>query len=132
MNNRWKTSKSCVYNLGYHLIWCPKYRKPVLVNNVEIRLKELLKEKETKMDIIIEKMEVMEDHIHLFVKTKPTHAPHWVVQQLKGYTSKKLRNEFDHLRTKMPSLWTRSYYCESIGNISDETIKKYIENQKNV
>lgn len=72
----------------------------------------------------------MLDHIHIFVKTTPVDSPHFIVQQLKGYISRNLRTEFKELRTKIPSLWTRSYYCESVGHISEDTIKKYIEDQK--
>jgi putative transposase len=72
----------------------------------------------------------MSDHVHLFVKTKPIHAPHFVVGQLKGYTSRILRQEFSKLKSRLPTLWTRSYYIESIGHISEAIIKKYIEDQK--
>lgn len=74
----------------------------------------------------------MPDHVHIFIKTKPTLAPHYIVQQLKGYTSRILRKEFPKLKSRIPTLWTRSYYCESIGYISEETVKKYIKDQKNV
>lgn len=129
-SERWKHDKSVVYNLGYHIIWCPKYRRAVLTGEVEQRLKELLIEKANELGVTIEKMEVMPDHVHLFVKTKPTASPHWIVQQMKGYTSRILRSEFPHLRSRLPSLWTRSYYVESVGHISEKTIKKYIEEQK--
>lgn len=82
------------------------------------------------MDIKIISMETMPDHVHLFVKTKPSDPPHWVVGQLKGYTSRHLRSEFPSLKSRLPSLWTRSYYCESVGHISEETVKKYILEQK--
>ena len=130
MDARWKRSKTCVYNIGYHIIWCPKYRRRVLVNDVETRLKQLLIEQSTKNGYSIESMEVMPDHIHIFVKVDPTDSPHKVVQQLKGYTSRMLRMEFPHLKTRMPTLWTRSYYCESVGHISQQTIEKYILDQK--
>ena len=83
------------------------------------------------MDVVIEKMEVMPDHVHLFVKCDPTDAPQWLVGQFKGYTSFMLRKEFKWLKSRLPTLWTRSYYCESIGHISEKTIKKYIDDQKN-
>ncbi|MBT9252126.1 MAG: IS200/IS605 family transposase [Brockia lithotrophica] len=127
---RWKRSKTVVYNIGYHLIWCPKYRRKVLVGEVAERLKELLLEKAGKIEVEIAQMEIMPDHIHLFVKTVPTNSPHFVVQQLKGYTSRVLREEFPSLKSRLPSLWTRSYYVESVGHISEETIRKYIESQK--
>jgi putative transposase len=131
MKNRWKSSHKAVYNIGYHLIWCPKYRRKVLVDTIEKRLKDLLIEKAIEIDVSIEQMEVMPDHVHLFVKTPPTNAPHYIVQQLKGYTSRILRQEYGSLRSKLPTLWTRSYYCESVGHISEETIKRYISDQKN-
>lgn len=130
-NERWTTSNKAVYNIGYHLIWCPKYRRKVLVDQVAVRLKELLTEKATELGLIIDTMEVLPDHVHLFVKAQPIHSPHYIVQQLKGYSSFKLRSEFPKLKSRLPSLWTRSYYCEAIGHISEDTIKRYIEEQKN-
>jgi putative transposase len=129
---RWKRSNKSVFNVGYHLIWCPKYRRSVLVDSVEIRLKELLMQKAAEIGASIEKMEVMPDHVHLFVKSDPTMSPHFIVQQLKGYSSRILRQEFPALRSRLPTLWTRSYYVESVGHISESVIKKYIEEQKNV
>lgn len=129
--NRWTASSKAVFNVGFHLIWCPKYRRKVLTGNIELRLKELLLIKSQDIAVKIEQMEVMADHVHIFVKTDPTNSPHYIVQQLKGYTSRLLREEFAVLRSKLPCLWTRSYFCESVGHISESTIKRYIENQKN-
>jgi len=126
---RYQSSNTCVYNIGYHLIWCPKYRRKVLIDNIEARLKELLNEKAKQINISIEKLEIMPDHVHLFIKASAVISPHKIVQQFKGYTSRRLREEFRILRTKIPTLWTRSYYCETIGHISEKTIKKYIEEQ---
>jgi putative transposase len=102
----------------------------VLVGDVEARLKELILEKANKIDVSIIEMQVMPDHVHLFVKASPVASPHWIVQQLKGYTSHELRQQFKSLRTRLPTLWTRSYYVESCGLISEDTIKRYIEEQK--
>jgi putative transposase len=129
--NRWTVSNKAIFNLGYHLIFCPKYRKSVLVGDVENRLKELLMEKALELQIDIKEMEIMPDHVHLFVKTKPNESPHTIVGQLKGYSSRILRQEFKDLR-KLPSLWTRSYFAETVGCISETAIRKYIANQKNV
>ena len=131
-NERWTHSKTTVFNIGYHIIWCPKYRRKVLTGVVESRLKTLLIEKAESIGCEITIQEVMPDHIHIFIKAKPTLAPHYIVQQLKGYTSRILRKEFKTLRTRLPSLWTRSYYCESVGHISEKVVKKYIEDQKRV
>ena len=130
--NRWTHSNTTVFNIGYHLIWCPKYRRKVLTDGVDERLKELLINKSKELKCNIEIQEIMPDHVHIFIKSNPTLAPHYVVQQLKGYTSRVLRKEFKNLRTRLPTLWTRSYYCESIGHISEEAVKKYINDQKNV
>lgn len=129
--NRYASSETSVYNLGYHLIWCTKYRRKVLTPEIELRLKELMREKAEELDIEIVEMETMPDHIHIFVKSKPIYAPHFLVQQFKGYSSRVLREEFPELKSRLPSLWTRSYFCESVGHISADTIIRYIENQKN-
>lgn len=129
---RYTSSAHTVYNLGYHIVFCPKYRRRVLVDGIDDRLKELFLEKAKDLDIVIERMEVMPDHVHLFIKSKPTYAVHFVVNQLKGYSSVVLRREFPKLRSRLPTLWTRSYFVESIGHISEETVKRYIEEQKSV
>lgn len=130
MNARWTHSNKSVFNIGYHLIWCPKYRRKVLVDQVETRLKELLHQIATDIECQIETMEIMPDHVHVFIKCSPVHSPHYVVQQLKGKSSHILREEFPHLKTRLPTLWTRSYYCESVGHISAATVEKYILEQK--
>lgn len=129
--DRCSASKTCVYNLGYHLIWCTKYRRKVLSPKIELRLKELIRQKAEEIEVEIVEMETMPDHIHIFVKSKPTYSPHFLVQQFKGYSSRILREEFAELRSRLPSLWTRSYFCESVGCISADNIIRYIDNQKN-
>ena len=128
---RFKSSSHATYNCGYHLIWCPKYRRSVLIGDVEKRLKELLTEKALEHKWSIEKMEVMPDHVHIFIKVHTVDSPMHIVSQLKGYTAFMLRKEFPFLKSRLPSLWTRSYFCESVGHISEATVKKYIEEQKN-
>ena len=130
--NRYTSSSHCVHNLGFHIVFCPKYRRKVLVEGIDERLKELLHEKAQELDIIIESMEIMPDHVHLFVKSKPTYAVHFVVNQLKRYSSVKLREEYPKLRSRLPTLWTRSYYVETIGHISEDPVNKYIESLKHV
>jgi putative transposase len=102
-----------------------------LIGGVDIRCKELLIEKTKEHGWTIEKMEVMPDHVHIFIRATPNDAPNFIVSQLKGYTAFLLRKEFPHLKSRLPSLWTRSYFVESIGHISEDTILKYIESQKN-
>jgi len=129
-SERWRRSNTSVHNVGYHLIWCPKYRRKVLIPPVDTELKRLLMLKAKEIGITIDKMEVLPDHVHVFVKANPTAAPHWIVQQFKGYTSRLLREKYTFLTTRLPTLWTRSYYCESVGHISEATVKRYIEEQK--
>jgi len=129
--DRWIRSRHTVYNCAYHLIWCSKYRRKLL-DTVEDRLKELLVQKAQEIYCTIETMEVMPDHVHLFVKCPPTLAPHFVVKQMKGFTSRILREEFPHIKSRLPNLWTHSYYCESVGHISQDVVTKYIEDQKKI
>ena len=131
MRTRWQTNKGSVYNVAYHIIWCPKYRRAILVDDVAERLKTLLYEQASKFGWIIESMEVMPDHVHLFIKANPIGPIARIVAQLKGYTLHVLRAEFIHLKSKLPTLWTRAYYVETIGHISEDVIKRYIEDQKN-
>ena len=131
ITKRWTTSNKAVFNLGYHLIWCTKYRRKVISTLIELRLKQLLLEKAKELSLTIESMEIMPDHVHVFIKSNPIDSPHFIVQQLKGYTSNILRKEFIELKSKLPTLWTRSYYTESVGHLSEEIIKKYILDQKN-
>lgn len=100
------------------------------MGEVVSRLKFLLEQKATELGVNIEKMEILPDHVHLFIKGDPAHAPQWVIGNLKGYTSHVLRKEFPSLKSKLPCLWTRSYYIESVGHISKDSIKRYIEEQK--
>ena len=129
--DRWVNSNTSVYNFGYHIMWCPKYRRKVLINEIENKLKEIIITRCNELDCYVHELNIMPDHVHLFVKTKPTIAPHFLIQQIKGISSRILRNEFKELKRKMPNMWTRSYFIESVGHISQETIEKYIQEQKN-
>ena len=130
-NTRWVKKTTCVFNIGYHLIWCTKYRRKVLIGEIETRLKSLLLEKAKNISVDVVSLQIMPEHVHLFVKGDPTDSPSFIVGNLKGHSSHKLREEFPSLKSRLPSLWTRSFYCESVGHISEKTIKKYIEDQKN-
>jgi putative transposase len=96
----------------------------VLTDEVAERLKEHLYDKAEQNEIMIEALESMPDHVHLFVSADPREAPQRIANQFKGYTSRILRKEFAHLRSRMPTLWSRSYYVGSIGHVSEEAVKK--------
>lgn len=130
--DRWTSSSHCKHNLGVHIIFCPKYRRRVLIKGVDEELKIICKEVADNLRVTIVSIEVMPDHVHIFLKYPPTLAVHYIVQQIKGKSSRLLRSKFEWLRKRIPTLWTRSYFAESVGIINEETIKKYIENQKNV
>lgn len=102
----------------------------MLVGPVETALRQLLAEQAEKLDIEIEGLEVMPDHVHLFINALPTEAPQHLINQFKGYTSRILRQRFAHLRSRLPSLWSRNYYVGSAGAVTEETIKRYIAEQK--
>lgn len=126
------SSNTSVHFINYHFVWCPKYRRKVLRGKIKIRLEELIKEKISEMNCKIISLSISEDHVHLFVQANPTLSPNKVIGQVKGYTSRILRQEFKELRSRIPTLWTRSYFSSTHGHISDEMIKKYIEEQKGI
>jgi len=124
----YKYEKHHVYLMNYHLIWCPKRRRPVLVGEVKNVLMQIIKNKAKQIGVDIIAFEIMPDHVHIFVSAYPTIPIHKIVKEFKGVSSNILRKEFPHL-LKLPSLWTHSYFASTAGNISNETIKKYIEAQ---
>ncbi len=121
-------SRNQVYLLNYHLIWCPKRRKKVLVGAVKDRLIEVLREVAKEQGINILNLSVSPDHLHLFVSAYPSLSVHKIVKAFKGRTSRILRQEFPSL-LKLPSLWTHSYFVSTAGNVSSTTIQQYIEAQ---
>jgi putative transposase len=121
-----------VHLLVYHLVWCPKYRRRVLVGDVAVRLRELIPHIASEHGWAVLELAVQPDHVHLFLRCLPTDSPHLVVRQIKGVTSRALRQEFASLRRRLPTLWTRAYFCGSAGNVSAATIKHYIAAQKGV
>lgn len=118
-----------VYDLGYHVVWCPKYRRPVLGGRVAARLEELIRQKAAAKDWEIITLEVMPDHVHLFVKAHPKDSPSHIANQFKGFTSRVLRGEFPHLRSQLPTLWSSSYFAASVGAVSADTVQRYIDTQ---
>jgi putative transposase len=129
-DKRYRRNPGSVFSLKYHLVWCPKYRRPVLIGDVAKDLQELLYQKAKELDIEIEALEIQPDHVHLYVSSDPTEAPQRLANQFKGFTSRILRQKYNHLRSRLPSLWSRSYYVGTIGYVSEETVKRYIEAQK--
>ena len=128
----YKSNSNVVYSCKYHIVWCPKYRRKVLVDGVDDRLKALIRSicKERGFNLI--EMEIMPDHVHLLMEVDPQFGIHKAVKLIKGTTSHILRQEFPWLRSRIPSLWTNSYFVSTVGGAPLSAIKEYIENQKNV
>lgn len=127
-----KTNNNVAYRCHYHVVWTPKYRRKVLAGAVEDRLKEIIRGvcEERRSDII--ELEVMPDHVHLLVTCDPQYGIHRLVKQIKGRSSRLLRQEFPSLKSRLPTLWTNSYFVATVGGATLEAVKRYVENQKNV
>ena len=129
MIQEYRHNRTSVSLIHYHLIWCPKRRRRVLVNAVRERLDTLIREVAAELACTVIAMEIMPDHLHLFLSAPPTLAPHQIVRRIKGRSSRVLRQEFRHL-LHLPSLWTRSYFCSTAGNVSSHMIQRYIAEQR--
>jgi putative transposase len=114
--------------LNYHFVWIPRRRRPVLYGKVAKRLDGLIREKAKELGIEILALEIQPDHVHLFASSPPNLSPGQIMFRIKGYTARVLRKEFPEL-LKLPSMWTRSYFVSTAGNVSSEVIRKYIERQ---
>jgi len=125
-------SQTSIHFMGYHFVWCPKYRRKVLVGDIKKRTNQLIRDKAKSMGCKVIALEIMPDHIHLFIQANPKLSPNRIVGEIKGFTSRMLRKEFRELRSRLPTLWTRSYFVSTHGHVSDKLIQKYIEEQKGV
>jgi len=120
-----------VHLIVYHLIWSPKRRKPVLINEVKTECERLINEKCEQMGWEILELAIQPDHVHLFVRTFPTIPASLIIKECKGITGYFLRKKFKEL-LKLPCMWTKSYFASTAENVSAETIKKYIEAQSTI
>ena len=121
-----------VYSCKYHVVFCPKYRRPVLVDGIDERLKAIIRGVAEDLDCELIEMEIMPDHVHLLVEVDPQFGIHRFVKTAKGRSSRFLRKEFPALRSRLPTLWTNSYFVSTVGGAPLAIVKQYIENQKNV
>lgn len=129
---KYKTNQNVVYSCKYHVVWCPKYRRKVLTDGIDLRLKELILETAAGINADIIEMEVMLDHVHLLLEVDPQYGINRAVRHIKGTTSHILRTEFPRLKSRLPTLWTNSYFVSSVGGAPLSAIKQYIDNQKYV
>lgn len=129
-NKEYHSSHSWVYSCQYHVVFCPKYRRPVLDNGVDERLKELILQQQEEYGYLVLGMEVMADHVHLLLDVNPQIGIKSVVSKIKGFTSHELREEFPSLKSRLPTLWTRAKFVSTVGSVSMSVVMKYIEDQK--
>ena len=127
----YKSTTTLVYSCQYHIIFTTKYRRKVLNENIQKRIKELIFEKQKEYQYEVIELEIMPDHVHLLLSVNPQEGVYRIVGQIKGYTSNTLRNEFPELKKRLPTLWTRSKFISTVGSVSLDVVKKYIEDQKN-
>lgn len=124
-----KRTRTSVHLLNYHFVWITRRRKKALVGEIAERAAALIQEAAEGLGCEALALEVMPDHVHLFLNASPDLAPTQLMHRIKGTTARQLRKEFPHL-TRMPSMWTRSYFVSTAGNVSSQTIKRYIEEQQ--
>lgn len=127
----YKLDKNLVYSCQYHVIFCSKYRRAVLKGEIAIKLRELILEKQNEYEYEIHEIEIMPDHVHLLIDINPKIGVYTTINKIKGYASRTLREEFRSLKSKLPSLWTRSKFISSVGSVTLEIVKQYIQEQKN-
>jgi putative transposase len=127
-----KSTHNVVYVCTYHVVWCPKYRRPVLVGDVGVRLQQILHEVAAQQRAEIVELEIMPDHVRLLVDVDPQYGIHRVVKQMKGRSSHILRATFPTLRSRLPTLWTNSYFVATVGGAPLGIVKQYIDQQRRV
>jgi putative transposase len=132
MSTKYKSNNNITYSCKYHVIWCPKYRRKVLIHDVDIRLKEIIKAVCDEFQAELIELEVMPDHVHLLVECDPQFGIAKLIRYMKGRSSRLLRQEFPWLKSRLPTLWTNSYFISTVGGAPIAVIKKYIEEQKSV
>lgn len=128
--SEYRSNHNVVYICRYHVVFCPKYRRKVLTPPIDERLKTILMEQIERWGQELIEMEVMPDHVHLLVGCDPQFGIHRLIKLLKGFSSHALRLEFPPLKRRLPSLWTNSYFCATVGGVTLETVKRYVASQK--
>jgi putative transposase len=125
-----RTNANIAFQCAYHVVWCPKYRRRVIGGRMEQRLKEVIAEVITEKGAWLVELETMPDHVHLLVEVDPQFGVHRLVKAIKGRSSRLLRAEFPWMRSRLPSLWTNSYFVATVGGAPLSVIKRYVETQK--
>lgn len=130
MVDEYNRKNDTVYKCTYHIIFCPKYRRSILKDGIDIAFKELAYQFANKKDFDILEIEAMPDHVHMMVSLYPSYAPLEMVKQLKYYTANILKQEYPDIKKRVPGLWTRSCFISTVGDAPLDAVKQYIKNQK--
>ena len=125
-----RTNANIAFQCAYHVVWCPKYRRRVIGGRMEQRPKEIIAEVIAERGAWLVELETMPDHVHLLVEVDPQFGVHKLVKAIKGRSSRLLREEFPWLKSRLPSLWTNSYFVATVGGAPLSVIKRYVETQK--
>ena len=125
----YRTTQKTIYSCQYHVIWCTKYRRKVLDTQIQGHLKQLIREKQDAYEYQICEVETQPEHVHLLIEIPPIHSIDKIVGKIKAYTAKVLREEYPSLKSRLPSLWTRSKFVSSCGGVTLQVMKDYIEGQ---
>lgn len=128
----YKSNQKVVYSCKYHVVWCSKYRRSVLNDSVQKELKAIIEEVCDVRGGEVSAIEFTPDHVHLLVEIDPQYGIHKLVKEMKGKSSRILRQRFPHLRSRVPTLWTNSYFVSTVGEAPLSVIMQYVENQKTV
>ena len=126
-----RSNNNVAYRCTFQVVWCPKYRRPVLTGPVDERLKEIISEVCAEKDAPIIELETMPDHVHLLLTCDPQYGIHRLVKAIKGRSSRLLRQEFPSLRSRIPTLWTNSHFVATVAGATLEVVNRYVEDQRN-
>jgi putative transposase len=128
----YKINQNVVHSCKYHVIWCPKYRRAVLVEGVEERLKEIIRAVANERQSEILELDIMPDHVQLLVEIDPQFGIHRLIKLMKGRSSRLIRSEFSWIKSRLPTLWTNSYFVSTVGRLSREAVRIYLDQQKHI
>jgi putative transposase len=128
--NELHRARTLIFSCKYHVVFCPKYRRKLLVPPIDRRIKEMILEKQDQYSYAVVEIEVMPDRVHLLLDVDPRVGIDAVVRKIKGYTAYRILQEYPWMKDRLPSLWTRSRFIATVGAVSLETVKRYIEEQK--
>ena len=127
-----RSNRSIVFSCKYHVVWCPKYRRSVLIDGADEALQNIVRGVCLARAADLIELEVMPDHVHLLVDVDPQYGIHRLIKEIKGLRSGELRQNSPFLQRRLPTLWTNSYFVSTVGRAPRAIVKQYIENQKHV